>query len=56
MIPTMENLDITKRFYEELTAIQVGNVSKMELWREKNVNLTRGKKAMVRNPEAGKCV
>jgi len=23
MIPTMENLEITKRFYDELTAIQV---------------------------------
>lgn len=26
MIPTMENLEVTKRFYHELTAIQVGKI------------------------------
>ena len=30
MIPTMENLEITKRFYDELTAIQVRKTA----WRE----------------------
>ena len=37
MIPTMENLEITKRFYDELTAIQVRKTA----WRENLHNLKK---------------
>lgn len=34
MIPTMENLEVTKRFYYELTAIQVGKIGAFDTLRQ----------------------
>ena len=34
MIPTMENLEVTKRFYHELTAIQVGKIDAVDTLRQ----------------------